>query len=159
MIASLAAVLLLGVMIKINFDDPSWPHNETSEATITAGKGSALSPHPPALTCEETEISLRERIETTRYCETDGDCTLFDFGYPIDCMTSVAKSGITALRLQYRDYEQSCAFRVYYDCPTEPMERRAACQENRCTVSLHTIDTLENETLDYLGIGSSTRSR
>ena len=86
---------------------------------------------------------------------TDSDCTLFDFGYPIDCMTSVAKSEITDLRLEYRRYEESCDFRVYFDCPAEPMVRRAVCQQNRCSVSLETIDGLEKETLDYLGIGSS----
>ena len=70
-------------------------------------------------------------------------------------MTSVAKSEITGLRLEYRRYEQSCDFRVYFDCPAEPMERRAVCQEYRCSVSLQTIDILEEETLEYLGIGSS----
>ena len=74
-------------------------------------------------------------------------------------MMSVAKSEITALRLEYRQYEQSCEYRVYYDCPAEPMERRAFCEQNRCSVYLYAIDTLEEETLEYLGIGSSGQSR
>ena len=124
----------------------------TSTASEPSAATAAIS---PILTCEETENALRDRVDTSRRCTSDSDCTLFDFGYPIDCMTSVAKSEITGLRLEYRRYEESCNFRVYFDCPAEPMERRAVCRENRCSVSLQAIDGLEEETLDYLGIGSS----
>jgi hypothetical protein len=74
-------------------------------------------------------------------------------------MTSVTKSEITDLRYEYRRYEQSCEFRVYFDCPAEPMERRAVWQDNRCAVSLQTTDILEEETLDYLGIGGSGQKK
>ena len=114
---------------------------------------------PQTLTCEETENALRNRVDSARSCTTDSDCTLFDFGYPIDCMTSVAKSEITSLRHEYRGYEQSCNFRVYFDCPAQPMVRRAVCKQNRCAVSLETTDGLESETLDYLGIGSSGQEK
>ena len=67
-------------------------------------------------------------------------------------MTSVAKSEITALRLEYRNYERSCLYRVYYDCPTGHMERQAVCRNNRCTVELQSNEILEEATLDYLGI-------
>ncbi len=45
------------------------------------------------------------------------------------------------------------------DGPTEPMERHSLCEENRCIVSLHTIDTLEEVALEHLGIGRSGQSR
>ena len=102
--------------------------------------------------CIAVEDTLRQRVAESQYCATDDDCTLFDYGYPIECLTSVAKSEITALRYAYREYEQSCLYRVYYDCPTGQMERQAVCRSNRCTVELQSTEILEEETLEYLGI-------
>jgi hypothetical protein len=109
-----------------------------------------VSPDSPG--CEQAEDSLRARVDAAQSCSTDDDCTLFDYGYPIECLTSVAKSDITALRLEYRNYEQSCPYRVYYDCPTGHMERQAVCRSNRCTVELESTEVLEEKTLDYLGL-------
>ena len=88
----------------------------------------------------------------SQYCQTDEDCTLFDFGYPIQCLTSVSKSEITALRTAYRRYEDSCAYRVYYDCPSGDMEREAVCRSNRCEVDLVSMEPPEAETLRHLGL-------
>jgi len=107
---------------------------------------------PDVSGCEQSEDILRTKVDAAQFCSTDEDCTLFDYGYPIQCLTSVAKNEITALRLEYRKYEQSCAFRVYYDCPTGNMERRAVCRSNRCAVELQSNEILEEETLDYLGL-------
>ena len=158
-IAWLLAIFLLWFMIMIDNDNLSWLQIGTDEPANALVQESPASPAPSAraFSCKETEDVLRDHVETARYCITDSDCTLFDFGYPIDCMTSVAKSEITALRLEYRKYEQSCDFRVYFDCPAEPMERHAVCQENRCSVSLQTNDTLEEETLEFLGLGVPAR--
>ena len=159
--AWLLAILLLWFMIMTDNDDLSWLQIGTGEppAASVAESPEAPAPISVTLSCEETENSLRGRIDAARYCTTNSDCTLFDFGYPIDCMTSVAKAEITALRVEYRRYEQSCDFRVHFDCPAEPMVRRAVCQENRCSVSLQTVDTLEDETLEYLGLSSSEKKR
>ncbi len=148
------AIILLWFMIMIDDGNFSWLEIGTGDpAVVPVVKSTAPpTPIPPALSCQETENSLRDTVETARICKTDSDCTLVDFGYPIDCMTSVAKAEITALRLEYRRYERSCDFRVFFDCPAEPMQRRAVCQENRCAVSLRTIDTLEEETLEFLGL-------
>jgi hypothetical protein len=160
-IAGLLAFLSLWLMIMIDSDDLSWLSIGLGEPPAAPVAKSPVEPASvqPVLSCEETENSLRDRIGTARYCTTDGDCTLFDYGYPIDCMMSVAKSEITALRIEYRKYEQSCKYRVYFDCPAEPMVRRAVCQENRCSVSLQTIDNLEDETLKYLGIRGSEEKK
>lgn len=105
-----------------------------------------------ALRCQESEQRLQALVEDSRYCETDDDCTIFDYGYPIQCLMSVAKSDITRLRLEYRDYQDSCAYRVYYDCPSEPLEREAVCREHRCEVELSGHDDLRDQTLQHLGI-------
>ncbi len=160
-IAWLLGIFVLWFMIKIDSDDLTWLQLGTSEPAAVPATESLASyePNPIPLSCEETENSLRDRIEAARYCATDSECTLFDFGYPIECMMSVAKSEITTLRGEYRIYEKSCDFRVYFDCPSEPMYRRAICQENRCSVSLQTIDNLEEETLEYLGLGRPKQKR
>jgi hypothetical protein len=160
-IAWVVAILLLWLMIKMDGDDLMWLQVGTGEPAMAPVIESVVSAAatPPALSCEQTENSLRDQVGSARHCTTDSDCTLFDFGYPIDCMTSVAKSEISALRLEYRDYAESCDFRVYFDCPAEPMQRRAVCQDNRCAVSLKTNDALEEETLEYLGLRSSGQER
>lgn len=113
---------------------------------------SALRLSPDATGCEQAEDALRAQVDAAQHCSIDDDCTLFDYGYPIQCLTSVAKADITVLRLEYRNYQQSCAFRVYYDCPTGHMERQAVCRNNLCTVELKSNDFLEEKTLDYLGL-------
>ena len=104
------------------------------------------------LSCQQAEANLVERVASARYCSTDDDCTLFDYGYPIECLTSVAKSEISTLRLEYRNYERSCAYRVYYDCPSGSMERQAVCRNRRCEVDLVTDEQLQDQTLRHLGI-------
>jgi len=113
---------------------------------------SPLRTNTDSMSCQRVETDLIERVDAAQYCAADDDCTLFDFGYPIQCMTSVAKAEITALRLAYRDYEQSCAYRVYYDCPSGSMERQAVCRNNRCKVELSSNEPLKDETLRHLGI-------
>lgn len=105
-----------------------------------------------ALRCERSEQGIQRQVDASRYCSTDDDCTIFDFGYPIQCLTSVAKSEITHLRLAFENYQKDCAFRVYYDCPAEPLEREAVCRNNRCEVELRTLDQLREMTLRHLGI-------
>ncbi len=107
---------------------------------------------PDVAGCEQAEDALRQKVDDSQLCSADDDCTLFDYGYPIQCLTSVAKTEITALRLEYRNYEMSCTYRVYYDCPTGRMERRAVCRNSQCSVELQSNEALEEQTLDYLGI-------
>jgi hypothetical protein len=107
-----------------------------------------------ALRCERSEQNIQRQVDESRYCASDDDCTIFDFGYPIQCLTSVAKSEISQLRYAFESYQQDCKFRVYYDCPAEPLEREAVCRNNRCEVELRTLDRLREQTLRHLGIES-----
>lgn len=102
--------------------------------------------------CREAEQDVRDKVEASQSCDADADCTIFDYGYPIECLTSVAQSEISALRLVYRTYEQSCSFRVFYDCPSAPLERHPVCRNNRCAVELRTVEMLKDQTLDHIGI-------
>jgi hypothetical protein len=103
-----------------------------------------------SMSCMESEERLKGVIAGARSCNADDDCTLFDYGYPLDCMTSVAKSQIPLLRDEYRQYDESCDFRVFYDCPTEPYVRLALCRNHRCVVELDKRDDLEDSTLDQI---------
>jgi hypothetical protein len=102
------------------------------------------------MSCQESEDRLKVVIEDARSCNVDDDCTLFDYGYPLDCLSSVAKEQIPKLREEYRRYGEACEHRVFYDCPTEPFVRLALCRNNRCVVELDRRDDLEDATLDQL---------
>jgi hypothetical protein len=104
----------------------------------------------PPRSCEASEERLKRMIDEARFCNVDDDCTLFDYGYPLDCMTSIAKEEIPVLRDEYRDYDESCEFRVFYDCPTDPYVRLALCQNNRCVVELDRRDDLQESTLEQM---------
>ena len=154
-VAVTVAVALWLVATWLEGDSP-WlvpgPTPGAGSETIRVRPDSPVEIRPDTAGCEQAEDALRRKIDGARYCSVDDDCTLFDFGYPIQCLTSVAKTNITALRLEYRHYEQSCAYRVYYDCPTGRMERQAVCRNNRCAVELQSTEVLEEQTLDYLGL-------
>ena len=120
--------------------------------TQQPGKDTPVQTTQNITNCEQAEDDLRKKVAGAQSCSTDDDCTVADYGYPIQCLTSVAKSEITSLRLEYRNYEKNCAFRVYYDCPSGQARRQAVCHNNRCEVDLITTDLLQEETLEYLGI-------
>lgn len=153
---SVLAALVLWSVANLFEDDTRWTDLVDRSAPGLPEQqrrtDSTVKTNTSVASCEQAEEILRQRVGSAQYCVNDDDCTLFDYGYPIQCLTSVAKSEITALRLEYRNYEQSCAYRVYYDCPSGPAEREAVCHENRCEVELVTIDLLKDETLRYLGI-------
>ena len=151
---SLATVLWL---IATRFEDESrWlPVEQGMQPDLTMAQPRADTPvrtNETAANCEQVEDALRKKVASAQHCSTDDDCTVADYGYPIQCLTSVAKSEISALRLEYGNYEKNCAFRVYYDCPSGAAERRAVCRNNRCEVDLVTTDLLQDKTLEYLGI-------
>jgi hypothetical protein len=153
---SLAAAIGLWLIAMWLEDDSVWL--QSPEQTPESITGETVRPDSDLQTdvtsnqCAQVEDALQVKVSASQNCSTDDDCTLFDYGYPIQCLTSVAKSQITALRLAYRHYEQSCPYRVYYDCPTGDMQRQAVCRGNRCSVELQSNETLKEETLEYLGI-------
>lgn len=154
-ISFVAAVVLW--LVATWFEDDSRWQLANSGSTVAADLSAIRADTPvraatDVLSCQQSEVVLQTSVDNARFCRTDDDCTLFDFGYPIQCMTSVSKSEIASLRVQYREYEKSCAYRVYYDCPSGEMERMPLCRNNRCEVELITIDPLQDETMQHLGL-------
>ena len=155
-VISVVAAIVLWFVATWFEDDSRWlpsPVNNQFDTTVaTPRQDTPLRVATDVLSCSQAEAALQAKVESAQYCSSDDDCTLFDYGYPIQCLTSVAKSEISALRMEYRNYEDSCAYRVYYDCPSGEMERQAVCRSNRCSVELLSNDPLQDMTLQYLGI-------
>ncbi len=147
------AVVLFTVATLIEGERPA-PEPPPAEATPQLIRevrpDTAVRDDRVAQTCQDAEAALMARVEAAQACEVDEDCTILDYGYPIQCLTSIAQDQVTAVRLQYRSYEESCTYRVYYDCPAEPLERVPVCRSNRCEVELRTNDQLKQLTLDYI---------
>lgn len=154
LISVIAAVLLFLVANWFE-DDSRWIPAESAHIDVSVPAPRPDTPVRVAtdvLSCAQEEAKLQAIVDGAQYCTSDDDCTLFDYGYPIQCLTSVSKSEITSLRFEYRNYEDSCAYRVYYDCPSGDMERQAVCRDNHCAVELISIDPLQDATLQHLGI-------
>lgn len=153
---SVVAAVVLWLAATWFEDDSRWLPPEVQnqfDATVEAPRpDTPVRVDTDVLSCSQAETTLKARVDDAQYCVSDDDCTLFDYGYPIQCLTSVAKSEISALRMEYRNYEKSCAYRVYYDCPSGDMERQAVCRNNRCAVDLISNDPLQDMTLQHLGI-------
>jgi hypothetical protein len=153
---SVVLAVALWLVATLLEDDARWlpevPDERIDVTLPVPREDSELKINTDVMSCEQAESEIVRMVDDARYCSTDDDCTLFDYGYPIQCLTSVAKDEITALRLEYRRYEQSCSYRVYYDCPSGEMQRKAVCRNNRCEVELVTDEVLKDLTLRHLGI-------
>jgi len=156
LLVSVALAVLLWLAATLFEDDSRWlpstPPQAADAGLASPRTDSAVRIAAGAPSCGQVEADLTRQVDEATHCATDDDCTLFDFGYPMQCMTSVSKDEITALRLAYRSYEQSCAYRVYYDCPTGEFERQAVCRSNRCAVELVSSEPLQDETLHHIGV-------
>lgn len=153
MYCSVLAVVLwaAATMLELLLRDPPPP-----PPAVVEEEPAATPVPPPAapVDCGLSEQRLVETLADSRSCSTDDDCTLFDYGYPIDCMTSVSRTAIPRLRQEFRGYDASCPHRVFFDCPTDPYVRLPVCRDNRCIVELHNSDTLQERTMETLRQGS-----
>lgn len=147
----LSAALAVGLWLVATLGDlvlraPPPPPPPASSVPPTASR----APVPPVVpaSCADVEDNLELLVGESRACATDEDCTLFDYGYPIDCMMSVAKSAVPGLRTAYRQYDESCEHRLFYDCPTEPFVRVPLCSNNHCVVELFREGDPEGRTLE-----------
>lgn len=140
------ALWLLATLGEMMLRPPPVPPVPASGAQAS-DQAQETAPAVPA-SCPAVEDNLEALVGESRTCETDDDCTLFDYGYPIDCMTSVAKSAIPGLRTAYRQYDDSCEHRLFFDCPTEPFVRVPVCRNQRCTVELFRNGSIEGRSLE-----------
>jgi len=147
------AIVLFGVTSLIDQRRPKPPQTEPEvvpQMLRMADRQSTLYNVEDTQSCQAAESTLLATVDAAQGCQVDADCTILDYGYPIQCLTSIAQEGVSAVRLEYRNYEESCAYRVFYDCPTEPMKRVPVCRNNRCEVELQRHDALRELTMDYI---------
>jgi len=133
--------------------DAQWPLPDRSAGISAPGEtmpARQMAIPDEAENCETVENELRETLGRSKSCSADADCAIFDYGYPIECLTSVARSQIPSLRKEFQRYHQSCEYRVYFDCPTGEMRREPVCRSNQCTVELVAPDSLTEDTLKHL---------
>jgi len=153
---SVVLAVVLWLAATLFEDDSRWlpqvPEETIDTSLPTPRRDTPLKVNTDVMSCEQAEAGMVAMVDEARYCTTDDDCTLFDYGYPIQCLTSVNRAQITALRQEYRRYEARCSYRVYYDCPSGEMQREAVCRNNRCAVDLVTDELLKDQTLRHLGI-------
>ena len=71
--------------------DPPWivpgPDAETGPVAANVRPDTPVQTVPEVSGCELAEDALRVKVDRARYCSTDDDCTLFDYGYPIQSLT------------------------------------------------------------------------
>ncbi|MDX1481890.1 MAG: hypothetical protein R3315_09455 [Woeseiaceae bacterium] len=153
-ISIVIAVLLFAVASLFEGDPPApelVPEEKTPRMITTVREDSALRDENAAEACRAAEEQLLQTVAESQACDIDADCTILDYGYPLQCMTSIAQSAVSAFRLEYRDYEALCEYRVYYDCPSEPLVRVPVCRNNRCAVELSRNEILKQLTMDHIG--------
>lgn len=149
------AVVLFAVATWLEGEQPEpepelSPRENTPQMIMDVRPDSAVRDERDGQSCRDAEARLMATVEASQSCEVDEDCTILDYGYPLQCMTSIAQSKVSAFRLEYRRYEESCEYRVYYDCPSEPLIRVPVCRDNRCAVELSRNEILKQITMDHI---------
>ena len=148
--AVVALVLWLTVLVLESVPSEAPPNNTETRAAAE------VMPHADdAVACADVENDLGQLVAESRSCSSNADCDLFDYGYPIQCMTAVARDRIVDLRQAFARYHDICEHRVYYDCPTGDSVRRPVCRNRQCAVDLVVPDSLQEETLEHLEIDDS----
>lgn len=152
---SFAIAIVLFLVATLLEGDPPPPEvllaEDAPEMIRVVREDTAVRDTRTAEACRDAEAALVRTVENSQFCSVDSDCTILDYGYPLQCMTSIAQESVSDYRLQYRDYEERCEYRVYYDCPDAPMTRTPVCRANRCEVELSRNEVLRQLTLDHIG--------
>lgn len=151
---SIAVAVVLFVVATLLEGDPAPPElpppEKTPQLIRDVRPDSSVRDGSQALACRDAEDALLQTVEAARACQVDEDCTILDYGYPLQCMTSIAQASVSDYRAEYSQYEAACEYRVYYDCPSAPMTRTPVCRQNRCEVELTRHEALKQLTMDHI---------
>ena len=94
MLLSIALAVLLWLVATWFEDDSRWLPKDTSQQTglllEMPRPDTLLRVNTNELSCQQVEAELMQDLAASQYCSTNEDCTLFDYGFPIQCMTSVS---------------------------------------------------------------------
>ena len=146
--ASLLFVLLIGLIEIRGLEQGGWidaPERNTAQpGTI----------EPPAdvseeLDCAQIESEFAAKLEQSRSCLVDADCSLARLECPFECVTSVSTSVLDDLKRDEMTLQRSCR-RCVSSCPETLAKWRAACVRQRCIVLDRSIEELQEETLQLM---------
>ena len=144
-LVSLALVLVIG-LIEINELD----YSRFAVQHVPSAVDSAIADSPVEVQeqpdCVRVESQFSAKLDESRSCTVDADCTLTNFGCPFECVASVGKIALTDLQREEIAFQQACQ-RCVSECPAMLDKWRAACVRQRCIVLDRSIDELEEDTL------------
>ncbi len=119
-------------------------HQDQTAVELVAEETPVDTPQEPD--CAQLETGFAAKLDQSRSCQVDADCTLARFECPFECVTSVSTSLLDELKREEGTFQQACN-RCVSDCPQALTKWRAACVRQRCIVLDRSHDELEEETL------------
>jgi hypothetical protein len=146
--AAIVFVLLIGFieLYDSNRFGPLEPQVQDHNETLPAQH----SPDAPTKTdCAQVEDAFAARLDQSRSCRADSDCSLARFECPFECVTSVTRSIVEDLKREETSFQRACG-RCESSCPQSLAKWRAACVRQRCIVMDRSIEELEEATLQRL---------
>ena len=144
-LASLALVLVIG-LIEINELDRSGLAVQPETDSVDSATVDSTAETQEQPDCMQAESEFSTKLDQSRSCIVDADCTLANFECPFECVTPVGKSMLGGLRREETSFQQACQ-RCVSSCPATLDKWRAACVRQRCIVLDRSIEELEEETL------------
>jgi len=146
--ASLLFVLMIGVA-ELHESDRfrSLVPQENNTTESPAVEMPASIPTEPD--CGQIESAFAAKLDESRSCQVDADCSLARLECPFECITSVSAPLLDELMREERAFQQACS-RCESECSQTLTKWRAACVRHRCIVLDRSIDELEDATLDLI---------
>ena len=143
--AALLFVLIIGVVDIRNTDRFRAMLSQDGD-TVEAVAIEAPVDTPEESSCTQIESAFAMKLDQSRSCLIDADCSLARFECPFECVTSVSTSALDELKREEVSFQQACR-RCESSCPETLTKWRAACVRQRCIVLDRSIEELEEQTL------------
>ncbi len=140
--ASVLFVLMVGLVEILDADRPGSMVAPEREPVETA----TIDSPADVPVCTQSEAEFAAKLDRSRSCAVDEDCTLARFECPFECFASVSTSVVAELKREEMSFQQAC-HRCESSCPETLGKWRAACVRQRCIVLDRSIEELQEETL------------
>ena len=146
--ASLIFVLIIG-LVEIRDADrfgPMVPQDRDIVESVAVESPVNIPKEPD---CRQIESEFATKLDQSRSCLVDADCSLARLECPFQCVTSVSTSILDDLKREEMSFQEAC-HRCETSCPQTLTKWRAACVRQRCIVLDRSIEGLEDATLKLI---------